>query len=66
VRAVDGSLSIGGIENIPCASSGTERSNNYQPVPYEPGSEGYLRTISKLDGSFDGANLTVDYAYGNE
>jgi poly-gamma-glutamate synthesis protein (capsule biosynthesis protein) len=66
VRSVDGELSIAGIENIPCASSGEENRNNYQPVPYEPGSEGYARTISKLDGSFDGANLTVGYAYGNE
>jgi poly-gamma-glutamate synthesis protein (capsule biosynthesis protein) len=65
-RDTEGGISLSGIENIPCASSGTENGNNYQPVPYEPDSEGYLRTLSKLDGSFDGSNLTVTYAYGNE
>ncbi len=38
--------------------------NNYQPVPYEKDGEDYTRTLSKLDGSFTGANLTIGYTYG--
>lgn len=31
-------------------------------MPYEEGSEAYERTMSKLDGSFDGPDLTIDYS----
>ena len=57
-RDVDGSVSVTNLKLIPCASSGVVDGNNYQPVPYEEGSEDYERTISKLEGSFTGANLT--------
>jgi poly-gamma-glutamate synthesis protein (capsule biosynthesis protein) len=63
-RALDGTVSVTGLDIIPCASSGVENGNNYQPVPYEEGSEQYDRTLSKLDGSFTGANLTIGYEYG--
>ncbi len=65
-RDVDGTISMTDLEIIPCASSGVENGNNYQPVPYEEGSEQYTRTLSKLDGSFTGANLTIGYEYGYE
>ena len=35
--------------------------NNFQPTPYEEGSPEYLRAMSKLDGTFKGANLVVNY-----
>ena len=63
-RAADGTVSVTDLTLIPCASSGVVDGNNYQPVPYEEGSEEYARTISKLDGSFTGANLTIPYEYG--
>jgi poly-gamma-glutamate synthesis protein (capsule biosynthesis protein) len=65
-RYPDGTVAVTDVKNIPCASSGTTDANNYQPVVYEPDSEDYARTLSKLDGSFDGLNLTVGYAYGDE
>ena len=48
---------------IPCASSGVQNGNNYQPVPYEEDSEEYARVLTKLDGTFEGSNLSVNYEY---
>lgn len=62
-RAPDGKVSIVAREHIPCACSGDPNGNNYQPVPYEEGSEEYERTLSKLDGSFTGQNLSIGYSY---
>lgn len=61
-RDVCNTVSVEGIELIPCTISGT-KGNNYQPVPYQEGSDEYLRTLSKLDGTFTGPDLTVDYSY---
>lgn len=63
-RGTDGKCSVTGVKLIPCASSGVVDGNNYQPVPYEEGSEEYERTISKLEGTFTGSNLTIPYEYG--
>lgn len=63
-RGADGGVAVTGLELIPCACSGDADGNNYQPVPYAEGSEEYARTLSKLDGSFTGANLTISYEYG--
>lgn len=57
----DGHVEIAGLENVPCAISGTTDRNNYQPVVLEEGSEAYDRVISKLDGTFTGQNLTINY-----
>ena len=62
-RDTDGTVSISDHSVIPCASSGETGYNNYQPVPYAEDSEGYARVLSKLDGSFTGANLTIGYGY---
>lgn len=61
-RDLDGTVSVEGYEAIPCCLSSTEGVNDYRPVPYEEGSEAYERTMSKLDGSFDGPDLVVDYS----
>ena len=63
--SADGSVTVFSREHIPCASSGVLDGNNYQPVPYEEGSEEYLRTLSKLDGSFTGQALSIGYGYSN-
>lgn len=62
VRDIDGSIYLDGYTLIPCKLSGTDAYNDYQPVPYEEGSEEYLRAMSKLDGSFTGPDLTIDYS----
>lgn len=44
-----------------CLTSITQK-NDYQPVPYDPDSEEYARTLTKLDGTFNGPDLNVDYS----
>jgi len=63
-RSGDGEVTVIDREHIPCASSGVVNGNNYQPVPYEEGCEEYDRTLSKLDGTFTGQNLSIGYEYG--
>ena len=62
-KAPDGTVTVKEREHIPCASSGETNWNNYQPVPYPEDSEGYARVLSKLDGTFTGANLSIGYGY---
>lgn len=62
-RDTDGTVSIKDSEVIPCACTGEAGGNDYRPVPYEEGSEEYLRTLSKLSGTFDGQDLTIGYSY---
>ena len=61
-RDVDGKVSVEGYEAIPCCLSSTAGINDYRPVPYEEGSADYERAMSKLDGSFDGPDLSIDYS----
>ncbi|MBE7016599.1 MAG: CapA family protein [Ruminococcaceae bacterium] len=61
-RDIDGTISIDSLELIPCRLSGSQNYNDYQPVPYEEGSAEYDRIMSKLDGSFTGPDLTIDYS----
>ena len=66
LRAYDGTISIGAITPIPiCISSVSDR-NNYQPVPYEEGCEGYIRVMEKLSGTYSGPNVTPGYDYSKE
>ena len=55
----DGTVTLGERALIPCSLSSMEKRNNYQPTPYEAGSEEYLRVLSKLDGTYAGPNLPV-------
>ena len=61
----DGSLAIQGYSVIPCCLSSTDAVNDYRPIPYESGTEFYERAMSKLDGSFSGPDLDVDYSFLN-
>ncbi len=63
-RGEDGELAVTGVEFIPCSCSSSAEGNNYQPTPYAEGSAEYERAISKLEGTFTGANLTIPYEYG--
>ena len=58
----DGTVSLGQLTIIPVSISSASGYNNYQPIPYEEGSEAYLRAMSKLDGTFSGPDLVVDYS----
>lgn len=61
IRDKDGSIRLGELTIIPASCSSVEDRNNYQPTPYEEGTEEYARVISKLDGSWEGPNLHVGY-----
>ena len=61
IRDENGKVSLGELTIIPCSISSTTNQNNFQPTPLEPASV-YDRVLSKLDGSFKGANLNVDYS----
>lgn len=61
-RDAGGEISLDGYTLIPCELSSVPDINNYQPQPYDEGSEGYSRAMSKLDGSFTGPDLTIDYS----
>ena len=49
IRAVDGTISLGETIVVPVCVSSISGRNNYQPTPYEEGSEGYVRVMEKLD-----------------
>ncbi len=40
---------------------GAETLNNYQPTPYAEGGAAWERTLSMLNGTYEGANYTTDY-----
>ena len=62
IRDEDGVVSLGELTMIPVSISSMKNQNNYQPTPLEEGSAAYKRVISKLDGSFKGPDLKVDYS----
>lgn len=49
IRAADGTVSLGETIVVPVSISSVPDRNNYQPTPYEEGSEGYVRVLKKLD-----------------
>ncbi len=58
----DGTATLGELTIIPCAVTSTNTPlNNYQPTPYEEGSPEYNRVLSKLDGTYTGPDLVVNY-----
>lgn len=59
IRQSDGSISLGQRTLVPASVSSVSDRNNYQPTPYDPGSEAYDRVLSKLDGTFQGPNLQI-------
>ena len=48
IRHPDGSITLGETTIVPCCLTSEKGHNNFQPTPYEPGSEAYLRTMQKL------------------
>lgn len=60
LREADGTVSLGEVTIVPCNVSSVPDRNNYQPTPYESGTDGYSRVLQKLDGSWTGANLPIN------
>jgi len=61
IRNLDGTISLGETTLLPCCVSSKMDINTYQPTLYEEGTEEYNRVLSKLDGSFTGPDLVVNY-----
>ena len=61
IRDEDGNIALDGMTWIPVSISSMAVQNNFQPTPYTEGSKEYDRVISKLDGSFTGPDLVVNY-----
>ena len=61
VRNEDGSFSLGKLNIIPVSISSITGRNNFQPTPLAETDKAYDRVLSKLDGTFTGPNLKVDY-----
>ena len=57
------SWAVDGYDLIPCRLSSTDSKNDYCPRPYKEDEEGYARALSKLDGSWTGSDLSVDYSF---
>lgn len=61
IRDADGSICLGELTLIPVSVSSMPVQNNFQPTPYKEGTEEYDRAMSKLDGTFTGPDLVVNY-----
>lgn len=62
IRDIDGSVRLGDLAVVPCSLSSIPVQNNFQPTPYPQDHPGYERVMSKLDGSWNGSNLSINYA----
>lgn len=53
IRKVDGTIELGTLTPVPASVSSVSGKNNFQPTPYEEGSEQYQRVLSKLQGTYE-------------
>ena len=66
LRDENGKVHLDGLNIIPVSISSMKGQNNFQPIPYEEGTTEYDRTMSKLDGTFTGPDLVVNYDHLKE
>lgn len=59
IRDGDGNVTLGELTIVPANVSSVPDRNNYQPTPYEAGTEAYDRILAKLNGTWDGPNLKI-------
>lgn len=64
-KTPEGEVKVIDREHIPAACSGVENGNDYRPVLYEEGTKEYERVLSKLEGTYDGDDLSIGYEYSN-
>ena len=60
IRDADGTVRLGETKLIPFRVSSVTKNNDYKPTPYEVDSTDYKRTMTKLDGTFNGPDLHPD------
>ena len=60
VRDADGTVRLGETKLIPFRVSSVTNKNDYKPTPYAADSTDYKRTITKLDGTFNGPDMHPD------
>ena len=63
VRDLDGTLSLKATRALPCSISSQTGVNDYCPTLFEAGTDEYDRAMSKVDGSWNGANNVIDYSF---
>ena len=61
IRDAEGNISLGSLSVIPCSVSSVTGRNDVQPTPYEAGSEGFDRTLQKLNGTYEGSDIDLGY-----
>ena len=61
LRDPQGNISLGELTVVPCSLSSVEKRNDFQPTPYEAGSEAYDRVLSKLSGTYEGKDIDLSY-----
>ena len=61
IRSPEGEITLGELTIIPVSCSSLPAQNDFQPTPYEVDSDKYNRVLAKLDGTFTGPNLNVNY-----
>lgn len=66
LRDDSGMVHLDGMNIIPVSISSIQGQNNFQPTPYAEGTPEYDRAMSKLDGTFTGPNLVVNYDHLKE
>ncbi len=59
IRDVDGNITLGEVITVPANVSSVPDRNNYQPTPFEEGTESYERVLKKLNGTWDGLDLPI-------
>lgn len=62
-RQPDGSLKLSSFRALPASISSQWPLNDYCPTLFEEGTEEYVRAMSKVDGSWTGANTIIDYSF---
>ena len=59
IRTADGTVTLGERTIVPACVSSISGRNNFQPTPYDAGTEEYDRVMAKLSGTWNGANLKI-------
>ena len=62
-RLSDGSIRRTDYRALPASISSQWPLNDYRPTLFEEGTEEYDRAMSKIDGSWRGANTVIDYSF---
>lgn len=62
-RDPNGTLYLSSFNVFPCSISSKTSENDYCPTLFASGTEEYDRAMSKVDGSWTGANNVIDYSF---